>query len=82
MIPQSFVFGQHSSKKSLLLLIIPSMKTKSKLSSSSLGISSNAFQRIEVIIESSPAFLKFICASSNDFGEKSIVVICPQTVSK
>jgi hypothetical protein len=45
-----FVFGQQSSKKSLDLLIIPSINTKSYSLSGSFGISSSAFQKIAVIM--------------------------------
>jgi hypothetical protein len=70
-----FVLGQHNSKKSLLLLIIPSINTKSYSLSGSFGISSRAFQSIVVIVFSNFTSAIFMFASSCDFDEKSIVVI-------
>jgi hypothetical protein len=68
-----FNFGRDNSRKSLLLLIIQSIKIKSKLSFSSFGISSNAFHKISEIVFSNQTSLMFSSASWWDLGEKSIL---------
>gem|GEM_PF-1053156 len=74
--PSSTLF-RTSSKKSLVLLFIPSIKTKSYFSPKE-GITSSAFPFIALIIGETQAILKFSKAVSYDNLENSIVVIFPQ----
>jgi hypothetical protein len=66
------------SKKSLVLLFIQSIKTKSYFSFK-FGIISRAFQFIAFIISETQANLKLLIAVSYDDFENSIVVNLPQT---
>jgi hypothetical protein len=74
---QFFNFGNDNSKKSLDLLIIPSINIKSKELSLNFGISSKAFHNISEIVFSNHTFFIFSNASKCDFSEKSILIKFP-----
>jgi hypothetical protein len=71
-IPQTSTLFQTSHKKFFVALIIQSINTKSNFSSS-LGISSKAFQKINSTVFSKLAFLILISASAKEGIESSIL---------